>query len=181
MFLPNRAAPYAAAGLVGLLIVLFQLGFGFVDNTEDCLPTGWYLTAPVYRSLRVGDTVLVCPPPANPVIRFAINRHWITPERPSPCADGLTPYVKQVYALPGDRVTITPSAVLVNGQALQESASLPTTADGHTPMPHATHGPFVVPHGEVFLLGLQAPNAFDGRYFGPLPQSSVVRLVYKLP
>lgn len=170
------------AGLLAAAVIGANLaGFGAAKNTEDCLPLGWYVTVPVYRPLRVGDTVVVCPPPTNPVIRFAITRHWITRQQGSVCPDGLTPYIKQVYATPGDTVTITPQSVAVNGVTLPHSTSLPTTADGHTPMPHAVLGTFRIKPGQVFLLGLYAPNAFDGRYFGPLPENDVVRLAYKLP
>jgi conjugative transfer signal peptidase TraF len=168
-----------ALGFIGLLAVANLAGFGLLYNTEDCLPRGWYVMAP-RLSLNRGDTVLLCPPTDNPSIRFAIERHWIQQAERSVCSSGLIPYIKRVYALPGDVVSIEPSGVTVNGQLIPKTASLPTTLDGRTPMPHALTGTVTVPEGKVLLLATDSTSAFDGRYFGLVSQSDVVRRAWLL-
>lgn len=170
----------SALGTLALLAGAVQSGFGAMYNTEDCMPPGWYATTPLLGPLQVGDTVVLCPPVDNPAIRFAIERHWITRQPREVCPGGLVPYVKQVYALPGARVDITPQAVLIDGKPVPHTASLPTTADGYTPMPHVRMGRFTVPAGQVLLLATHVVNAFDGRYFGPVPQSDVVRRAFRI-
>ena len=169
----------AALSVVTALGLAVSAGFGVMYNTEDCLPTGWYATTPVLGSLRVRETVVLCPPTGNPAIRFAMDRGWLLPQQRSFCPGNLTPYLKQVYALPGDRVTINTSGIQVDGKPIPNTASLPTTADGRTPMPHVRLGSFVVPAGQVLLLATHAKNAFDGSYFGPVPLSDVRRRAYK--
>lgn len=171
------AAALSAVTVAGWAVTA---GFGMMYNTEDCMPLGWYATTPLQSSLHTGETVVLCPPLNNPAVQFAMKRGWLSPQSRSFCPGNLTPYVKQVYALAGDRVTINLAGVQVNGKPIPNSASLPTTADGHTPMPHVRLGSFVVPAGQVLLLGLHAKNAFDGRYFGPVPQADVRRRAYKL-
>lgn len=163
------------------LAVSVKAGFGFMFNTEACLPTGWYVAVPIVGPLRVGQTVVMCPLASNPVIRFAINRHWLGASQQSFCPGRLTPYVKQVFATSGDRVRIARDGVRVDGRAIPDTASLPTTGDGHTPMPHRMMGEFTVAPGQVLLLATDAKNAFDGRYFGTVPVVAVRRLAFKLP
>jgi conjugative transfer signal peptidase TraF len=170
----------ASLSVVGALGAAASAGLGVMYNTEDCMPMGWYATTPVLGPLRVGETVVLCPPLDNPAIEFAMKRGWLLPQQRSFCPGNLTPYVKQVYALAGDRVTITLAGVQVNGKPILNTASLPTTANGHTPMPHVRLGSFVVPAGQVLLLATHAKNAFDGRYFGPVPQADVRRRAYKI-
>ena len=174
--LVQSAALLALAGLAAAT----SSGFGLIYNTENCLPRGWYVTTPVLGHLKIGQTVVLCPPARNPAIRFAVNRRWLIPQQHSFCPGNLTPYLKQVYALPGDRVNITPRAVRVNGRGIPHTASLATTLNGRTPMPHVRTGAFVVPPGQVLLLATHASNAFDGRYFGPVLQSDVPRRAFKL-
>lgn len=178
---PKREIVWAAAVLALLMVnAATTAGFGVFYNTEDCLPRGWYVSTPIVGPLKAGQTVIVCPPLNNPAVQFAIARHWLTTQPRSFCPGRLTPYIKKVYGLPGDRVNITPAAVWVNGVEIPKTASMPTTLDGHTPMPHVLMGRFVVPKGQVFLLATHAANAFDGRYFGPVPRSDVRRLAFRL-
>jgi len=180
---PSRAASLKrlglALGFIGLLAGANLAGFGVLYNTEDCLPRGWYATTP-RLSLHRGETVVLCPPTNNPAIRFAIQRRWITHTDRSVCRNGLVPYIKRVFALPGDVVGIEKSGVTINGQPVPKTASLPTTLDGHTPMPHVLLGTVTVPKGQVLLLVTDTPDAFDGRYFGLVPQADVIRRAWLL-
>ncbi len=176
----NRLALVSGALLTLAAIAAAATGFGVLYNTEDCLPLGWYATTPIVGPLKVGQTVVLCPPLNNQAIRFAISRQWLAAQPRSFCPGSLTPYIKRVYGLPGDRVDITPGAVRINGVAVPKTASLPTTLDGHTPMPHVRPGRFIIQPGQVLLLATNAKNAFDGRYFGPVPQADVLRLAFKL-
>ncbi len=80
------------------------------------------------------------------------------------------PYIKRIIGLPGDHVSIVDGHVYVNGVELNESylaANTPTTT---------TVADFeaTVPAGSVFVLGDDRANSWDSRFYGPVPESSIV-------
>lgn len=84
-----------------------------------------------------------------------------------------TPFIKRVIGVGGDTVDIRDGQVWINDVALQEPyvyavAGVPeTTETGDT-----SH--WVVPAGEVFLMGDHRWESVDSRFFGPVPVSTVV-------
>ena len=102
-------------------------------------------------------------------------------------------FIKRVVGLPGDRVEIAGPSVRVNGADLTLGPAHDTFASVHglTAMrergargpytvlwpgaPEASHSTatYVVPPGNVFVLGDQRAHAVDSRAFGPVPLANV--------
>jgi signal peptidase I len=76
--------------------------------------------------------------------------------------------IKRVIGLPGDELVTRDGDVYVNGRLLTE----PYLPEGTTSA--GIDEPFVVPDGEVFVMGDNRQNSSDSRVFGPVPADSVV-------
>ncbi len=75
--------------------------------------------------------------------------------------------LKRIIGIPGDTVSVTSTAVLLNGSRVNEPylapASSGTSTNGMT-TPSMTLGP-----GQYFLLGDNRPYSADSRCYGPVP------------
>lgn len=80
------------------------------------------------------------------------------------------PLLKHVAALPGQRVCRTGLAITVDGIAMGDA--LDRDRRGR-PLP-VWQGCRVVADGELFLMNWEVRDSLDGRYFGPLPASTVI-------
>ena len=127
-------------------------------NASASVPIGLYFVNPA-GTLHVGDLVLVKPPEA--LAMFLAERDYL--------GRGL-PLLKHLLALPGQTVCRTGRLITVDGRTLGRALdldhagrSLPSWA-----------GCRIVPDDEVFFMNWQSEYSFDGRYFGPLPASTIV-------
>jgi conjugative transfer signal peptidase TraF len=127
-------------------------------NDSPSVPIGLYTTHPVGR-LRIAQLVVVRPPQA--LAQFLANRRYLSTG---------VPMLKRVLALPGQIVCRNWRTVTVDGVAMGEALERDT--QGHAlPVWQGCHG---IAEGEIFLMNWQSKASFDGRYFGPLPMSSVI-------
>jgi signal peptidase I len=86
--------------------------------------------------------------------------------------------VKRVIGLPGETLSLSDGQVVINGKVLAEPW-LPVsvrhaTTPGPTQAPFALHKPFVVPPHDVFVMGDNRENSCDSRWWGPIPESTIV-------
>jgi signal peptidase I len=85
------------------------------------------------------------------------------------------PFIKRVIGVGGDTVEVRDGQAFVNGVALDEpylfrnaaGVAEPTTASGD-------QSRWVVPQGDLFLMGDHRQVSDDSRVFGPIPVSSVI-------
>jgi conjugative transfer signal peptidase TraF len=83
--------------------------------------------------------------------------------------------IKIVVAMPGDRITIRPEGVTVNGMRLRNSAAIDHDLNGLA-MPRLEMNDYVLREGELLAMSDYHPHSYDGRYFGPIPENSVTVL-----
>ena len=93
---------------------------------------------------------------------------------PADADRGTTPFIKRVIGLPGDRLEIDGGRVVVNGVTLDEPY-LYAGADGQ-PEPTLTsrQQQWVVPRGELFVMGDHRQESIDSRRFGTIEIASVL-------
>lgn len=129
-----------------------------VWNVTASAPIGLYAIAPADR-LTVPELVAVMPP--EPLASFMVERGYI--------GRGV-PLLKRVAGLPGQRVCRNRSVITVDdveiGEALERDRigrELPVW-----------RGCRVIARGELFLMNGRVRDSLDGRYFGPVPASTVI-------
>lgn len=176
---PLRRGRFARALLAGAIALI--LGFGCSRlrlNLSPSAPIGLWMR--MGRAVSRGDWVMGCLPGA--VVEFGRLRGYHPGGPPAGrCPDGSLPVLKRVVALPGDRIEVGPSGVLVNGRLLPGTAPLARDSEGR-PLP--VHPPAALRLGpdELWLLSDHIPNSWDSRYYGPVGRGCVVsRMVLVLP
>lgn len=126
-------------------------------NTSASVPLGLYRIAPATQ-IAVGDLVAVDPP--DELAAFLDDRGYLPRG---------VPLLKHVLALPGATVCREDLTIIAYDQA--HGAARERDRLGR-PLPD-WQGCRVIAGDEVFLMNWDAEDSFDGRYFGPLPVSSV--------
>jgi conjugative transfer signal peptidase TraF len=127
-------------------------------NASASVPTGLYHVQPVDH-LEVTDLVVVTPP--EPVARFLAERNYLPRG---------VPLLKRVLALPGQTVCRNHLAVMIDGIVM----SFARERDRRGRSLPDWQGCRMIAEGEVFLMNWQATDSLDGRYFGPLPGTSIL-------
>lgn len=127
-------------------------------NASASAPIGLYSVEPADR-LEVTDLVAVDAP--DPLARFLAERGYLPPG---------VPLMKRIAGLPGQQVCRLKSAITVDGIAMGEA--LERDRRGRD-LP-VWQGCRRIADGDVFLMNWEIQDSFDGRYFGPLPMSSII-------
>ncbi len=133
----------------------------FIWNASASVPVGLYRVEPAGR-VEVPDLVAVLPP--EPLAGFLAERGYL--------ARGV-PLIKRALAVAGTTVCRHGTTVIAYDHAYGEARARDALG---RPLP-AWQGCRQLGDGEVFLMNWDSPDSFDGRYFGPLPTSSVVARV----
>jgi conjugative transfer signal peptidase TraF len=127
-------------------------------NASASVPIGLYTVHPV-GTIHVAELVVVRPP--NALAQFLADRRYL-PEG--------VPMLKRVLAIPGQIVCRNARTIIIDGIAMGDALDSDTRGRA---LP-AWQGCLRIRDGEVFLMNWQSINSMDGRYFGPLPMSSVI-------
>lgn len=127
-------------------------------NATASAPVGFYTVEPAER-IEVPELVAVMPP--EPLAAFMVERGYV--------GRGV-PLLKRVVGLPGQRVCRTGRAITVDG--IEMGDALERDSLGRE-LP-VWQGCRTVREGELFLMNWDVPDSLDGRYFGPIPASSVI-------
>ncbi len=127
-------------------------------NATASAPVGFYTVEPADR-IDVPELVAIMPP--EPLAAFMVERGYI--------GRGV-PLLKRVLGLPGQRVCRHGATIAVDnvemGDALERDRmgrDLPVW-----------QGCLIIGDGELFLMNWDIRDSLDGRYFGPVPASSVI-------
>lgn len=129
-----------------------------VWNVSASAPIGLYdIDAP--GDLTVTDLVAVDPPKA--LADFMVERGYIGRD---------VPLLKRVMALPGQEVCRIRRTITVDG--IELGTALDRDRTGRD-LP-VWQGCRRIAETEIFLMNRQVRDSLDGRYFGPIPASSVI-------
>jgi conjugative transfer signal peptidase TraF len=158
-----------AAGVLLMWTLAIAWLWGIRVNDTASMPRGLWQVRAVVAPLRRGEFVTLCLPDTVP-IREAVARGFLPA---GTCAGGYEPLVKPVAAVEGDRVTVTPSGVAVDGQPLAHTTQLMRDSAGR-PLRPVAPGVYQVMPGQVWLLSGHDPRSYDSRYFGPVPTANVL-------
>ena len=130
----------------------------YIWNASRSVPIGLYQLHPADR-LVVTELVAVRPP--EPLATFLDLNGYL------PIG---VPMLKRVLALPGQSVCRKGQTISVDAIDMGEAQSRDSRG---RPLP-VWQGCRVVGAKEIFLMNWQSEHSLDGRYFGFVPQSSVV-------
>jgi len=150
------------AMLLGASMILFSSTVHPVPrllwNASASVPIGFYVIHPAGR-LTAGELLAVRPP--APLAQFMAARRYL--------AFGV-PLIKHVAALPGQIVCRSGRKITVDG--IVEAEALDRDARGRK-LP-VWQGCRTVRSGEIFLMNAGVTDSFDGRYFGQVPDSTII-------
>jgi len=147
---------YAAALGIGLAALLHPAP-RLIWNASASVPIGLYAVHPA-GALHVDELLVVTPP--EPLAAFLDTRRYLPKG---------VPLLKHVLALPGQTVCRSGRTITVDGAEM--GVALDRDHLGR-PLP-VWQGCRVVAAGDVFLMNRRA-DSLDGRYFGPLPATTIV-------
>jgi len=124
------------------------------------------------RTFTEGDYVLVdrltgrwSPYTRGQVVVFQPPANWTGRKEP---------FIKRVIGVGGDTVEVRDGQVFVNGVALDEPYLFHDDAGLVEPTEAGDQTRWVVPEGELFVMGDHRQVSEDSRVFGPIPVSSVI-------
>ena len=149
-----------AATLGAGLAVLVHPTPKWVWNASASVPIGLYAVHPA-GALHVGELLVVAPP--EPLAAFLAGRGYLPKG---------VPLLKHVLTLPGHQVCRTARAIAVDGAAVGEARDRDLRGRA---LP-AWRGCRVIAAGDVFLMNWRSADSLDGRYFGALPDTTIVGL-----
>ena len=127
-------------------------------NASASVPIGLYRVRPA-DDLHVTELVVVQPP--APLANFLAERGYLPKS---------VPLLKHILALPGQTVCRTGRTITVDAAAMGEALEHDRRGR-HLPV---WQGCRVIAPGQVFLMNRQSDDSLDGRYFGPLPATTIV-------
>ena len=127
-------------------------------NATASAPVGFYTVEPADR-IEVPELVAVMPP--EPLARFMVERGYV--------GRGV-PLLKRVLGVAGQQVCRDGPTITVDGIEMGESLE----RDSFGRALPVWQGCRVIADGELFLMNWDVRDSLDGRYFGPIPTSSVI-------
>lgn len=157
--------------LLVILLISFALVFGFVRPV---------VAAPFYiGSESMEPTLHGCQGCTND--RLLINKLAYDLEEPErgdivlfhDPEGGKEPLIKRVVGLPGDRIALRHGKLSLNGEPQQEPYVVNRACIRGAPKT-CSFGPVRVPKAHVFVMGDNRVHSYDSRFFGPVPEDSLI-------
>jgi conjugative transfer signal peptidase TraF len=134
------------------------------------MPIGFYRRVRAVVVKR-GDLVAVCLP--KPIAVVALQRGYL---RTGHCPGEVVPVLKQVIAIPGDRVILTNHAIKIN--SVNYTAAFMPTDHNKKPIKKWIVNGCYLSSGYWIYGANDTANSWDSRYYGPVNRSAILG-VYK--
>ena len=170
---PGSRWIFELIGVVVVAVVIAVVLRTFVLATYS-IPSG-----SMEPTLQIGDRILVD--------KLSYHLHGVgrsniivfsTPPTEDCAGPPVADLVKRVIGLPGETISLSGGRVYINGHVLPEPWLPPATRTETTPgpssAPYALHGAYKVPAHDVFVMGDNRQYSCDSRYWGPVPESTIV-------
>jgi signal peptidase I len=149
-----------------ILLISFVLVFGFV---RPVIASPFYVgSESMVPTLQVWDRLLINKlaydleePERGDIVLFR------DPE------GGEEPLIKRVVGVPGDEITVREGTLFLNGAPQKEAYVVKRACVRGAPRT-CSFGPVTVPKGHVFVMGDNRANSYDSRFFGPVPEETLV-------
>jgi conjugative transfer signal peptidase TraF len=157
----KRPAPLlvAAAAISSIMVPeVVDIPAAIFWNASRSVPIGLYRLTPL-DALQMEEIVVVDPP--TQLEDFIIERGYLPTG---------TPLLKRLAGLPGQTVCRRDRTISIDGVTFGYAQE--HDREGR-PMP-VWQGCQRIAKGEVFLMNRDVEDSLDGRYFGPIPSSSVI-------
>ncbi|AOR77805.1 S26 family signal peptidase [Novosphingobium resinovorum] len=149
-------ATLAVGALVATAVA--DLPTRLVWNVTASAPIGFYTIKPA-DALEVPELVALMPP--EQLEQFMVERGYI--------GRGV-PLLKRVLGLPGQRVCRSGVTITVDGVEMGDALERDRVGRD---LP-VWQGCRIIRDRELFLMNWEVRDSLDGRYFGPVPASSVI-------
>jgi signal peptidase I len=166
---------YVEALIIAILLALFIRTFivqAFKIPSGSMLPT-----------LKIGDHLLVNKFSYGlklPLVGTTLIP-WDGPSRGDVVVfrfpkDRSVDYIKRVIGVPGDTVTVKNKKLFINGEAIADPHAHFSSAMilSSQASPRDNFGPVTVPKGNIFVMGDNRDNSYDGRFWGFVEQRDVL-------
>ena len=153
----TMVATLVASSALGLSVLLPPPP-KLVWNASDSVPIGLYAISPA-GELKVTELVLARPP--EQLASYLADGGYLPRG---------VPLLKRIAALPGQHVCREARELKIDGVVWAETRE----RDSRGRLLPTWYGCRTVAEGEVFLMNWDEPASLDGRYFGPIPASSIV-------
>jgi len=162
--------------LVGVVVVAVAVALllrTFVVATYS-IPSG-----SMEPTLQIGDRIAVD--------KLSYHLHGVdrsniivfsTPPNEDCAGPPVSDLVKRVIGLPGETISLSGGRVYIDGRVLPEPWLPPAARTGTDPgpsaHPYSLHDPYRIPDGDVYVMGDNRKYSCDSRYWGPVPESTIV-------
>jgi signal peptidase I len=130
-------------------------------------------------TLQVGDRIVVD--------KLSYHLHGVdranivvfsTPPHEDCAGPPVSNLVKRVIGLPGETIALASGRVYVDGKFLPEpwlpASGRADTYPGPSAAPYSLHHPYLIPSGDVYVMGDNRTASCDSRYWGPVAESTIV-------
>jgi conjugative transfer signal peptidase TraF len=155
----RRTATLACVGVLACLSASrFHASISLLYNPSASVARGWYLVLPAKR-LRVGMLAIARPPAWAAQLAAARDYLPIT-----------VPVIKRIAARDGERVCERAGVLSIDGRPVARAL---TADSAGRPLP-AWRGCRDLRTNEFLLLGEDAPDSYDSRYFGPVVAGAII-------